>query len=185
VHLHAIWHAVNGVIELLFITWNLFLVSLPPQMVRTTATATSQASALRYKARVEREVEQMQQHQAKVQELRLLGEVKDCVNGLVNSVVAIDADSFSMVCASSSVVVSSASARHMCSLDFSRPLVDQLDVVQHIPGLVSPGSHLPSQGAAALANGGQLFRGQNACERAGLGTEPRPRPLKRNADSCA
>ena len=124
----------------------------------------------------------------KVQEIKLLGEVTDCVDGLVNSVVAIEAggmaDSFSMVRASSAVVAST-SSRHMCSLDFSRPLVDQLDVVQHIPGLVSPGSHLPSQGAAALANGGQLFRGQNACERAGLGTEPRPCLLKRNADACA
>jgi hypothetical protein len=152
--------------KLLFITWILFLVSPWPQMVRTTAT---DEAAKRYKARVVRELEAV--------ELKVA--VQNCVNYLVNGVVAIESAELKARVISAGVV--SASSRHMHQLDFSKPLVEQLNVVQHIPGLDHLNAHLPSQGVPALSHGGPSFRGQNASQR--LGTELRPHPVKRKADS--
>ena len=94
--------------ELLFVTWILFLVSPPPQMVRTTAT---DAARMRYQARVRRELE----------EVWLDWAVKDCVNDRVNSGVAIEAADLEARVISAGVV--STSSRHMYQLDFSKPLI--------------------------------------------------------------
>jgi hypothetical protein len=162
-------------VNLLFITCILLLVSSWPQMiVTTTTTATpNNAAAVRYKARVDRELRAV-----RVQ-LRAV-EVQNCVNYLVNYLAKEEEEAEWMARVISAGVVS-ASSGHMHQLDFSKPLAKQLHVVQHIPGLDHHNAHLPSQGVPALAHGGPSFRGQNASKK--LGTELRPLPVKRKAES--
>ena len=156
--------------DLLFITCILLLVSSWPQMIVTTATTATpkNAAALRYKARVARELCAVRVQLCAV-------EVQNCVDFLVNHLVKEEEEALWIARVHSAGVVP-ASSGHMQQLDFSKPLVNQLHVVHHIHN-----PSLPFAGVPTLAHAGPSFRGANASKK--LGTELRPLPVKRKAES--